>query len=221
MTLRVLMCVCAVLISVGNAQGQASIDPSAEKAIRLREELWERALQLGQQAIIDSIVAEDALLVGSNGELMTKAQADADRRKGVLKSSTTTQMIVRVFGNMAVVIGTNVEQSEYAGQDTSGQYRWTDVFEKRGGQWVVVSAHSTRIDDVPSTAVILPAEKPPVDARFGSLDGLSEDQVRARLGSPSLTQLDSRGVSTWYYDTPQGTVSVFFYRGRASLARPK
>jgi ketosteroid isomerase-like protein len=143
--------------------------------------------------VIDSIVAEDCLFLGSTGEVMTKAQADADRRKGILKASTTTQMIVRVFGDVAVVIGANVEQSEYAGQDTSGQYRWTDVFQKRGGQWVVVSAHSTRIDDVPSARAVIPAEKPTADPRLASLEGLSEDQVRARLGSPSLSQSQAQG----------------------------
>jgi len=220
------MSVGALLVSVGNAQGQVSIDPVAEKAIRLREELWERALQLGQQAIIDGIVAEDCLFVGSTGEVMTKAQADEDRRKGILKSSAITQMIVRVYGDVAVVIGANTEQSEYGGQDTSGQYRWTDVFQKRRGQWIVVSAHSTRIEESPVAAFVapsvLPAEKPfTVDPRFASIEGLSEAQVRARLGNPSLSQSDSQGITTWYFDTPEGTSRVFFYRGQASLVRPK
>jgi ketosteroid isomerase-like protein len=77
---------------------------------------------------------------------MTKTQTDADRRNTVLQASTLTQMNVRIFGNVAIVIGTNLETSRYGGQDTSGQYRWTDVFARRNGRWQVVSAQSTRVE---------------------------------------------------------------------------
>lgn len=118
-----------------------------ENVIRQLESEWEEALKKGDQATIDRIVAPDCLFVSSTGELSLKPQTDAERRAFVkLIASGTTQMNVRVFGDTAIVIGTNLETSSYRDQDTSGQYRWTDVFLRRNGRWQVVSAHSTRME---------------------------------------------------------------------------
>jgi uncharacterized protein (TIGR02246 family) len=119
-------------------------DVTAETTIRQLEKDWDAALVRGDQTTIDRIMAEDCLLVSSTGELMTKGQADADRRTHTkISASTITQINVRVFGDTAIVIGTNLETSTYDGHSTSGQYRWTDVFMKRSGRWRVVSAQST------------------------------------------------------------------------------
>ena len=117
-----------------------------EVVIRQLERDWESALVKNDQTTINRIVAEDCVFVSSTGELMTKAQADADRANSTLQFSTTPQMSVRVLGDAAVVVGMNVETSQYVGMNTSGQYRWTDVFVKRNGKWQVVSAQSTRIE---------------------------------------------------------------------------
>lgn len=52
-----------------------------------------------------------------------------------------------------------------------------------------------------------------------SIEGLNEGQVRALLGPPS-TFSQSGNMVVWYYDTPTGTLRVYFVGGRASLRRP-
>ena len=49
-------------------------------------------------------------------------------------------MKVRVFADTAVVIGGHREKSQYEGMDTSGHYRWMDVFVKRNGRWQAVAS---------------------------------------------------------------------------------
>ncbi len=44
-------------------------------------------------------------------------------------------MKVRVFGNSAVVTGSETEKSSYQGKDTSGKSAWTDVWVMRNGKW--------------------------------------------------------------------------------------
>jgi hypothetical protein len=53
-----------------------------------------------------------------------------------------------------------------------------------------------------------------------SAEGRTREQVLAMLGRPSLTETTD-GVALWYYDTPQGTLKVYFYQGTASLRRPR
>ena len=52
-------------------------------------------------------------------------------------------MKVRVFGNTAVVTGSDDEKSSYKGKDTGGHYVWTDIFVKRNGRWQAVASQGT------------------------------------------------------------------------------
>jgi len=54
-------------------------------------------------------------------------------------------MKVRVFGNTAVVTGTDTEKSSYKGKDTSGKYVWTDVFVQRNGRWQAAASQSVKV----------------------------------------------------------------------------
>ena len=54
-------------------------------------------------------------------------------------------MTLRVYGDTAVVHGLETEKSSYKGKDTSGQYRFTDVFLKRDGGWHAIATHVTRV----------------------------------------------------------------------------
>ena len=63
--------------SVLLAQSAAS---DTDTIIRLERE-WEAAILKKDQATIDRIVALDCVFVASNGELMTKAQADAEGKE--------------------------------------------------------------------------------------------------------------------------------------------
>jgi ketosteroid isomerase-like protein len=53
-------------------------------------------------------------------------------------------MRVRICGNAAVVTGRNVLQASLKGKDTSGPYRFTDVFVKRDGRWQCVATQAVR-----------------------------------------------------------------------------
>jgi len=52
-------------------------------------------------------------------------------------------MKVRVFGDTAVVTGSDDEKSSYKSKDTSGHYLWSDVFVKREGRWQAVASQGT------------------------------------------------------------------------------
>jgi len=76
-----------------------------------------------------------------------KAQALRELESGDAKieSETLGQVKVRVFGNTAVVMGSDDEKSSYKGKDTSGHWTWTDVFVKRSGRWQAAASQATRI----------------------------------------------------------------------------
>lgn len=97
-------------------------------------------------ATLDRLLADDWVYQGPDGT-QTKAQALA-----ALKSNDQSfdfiklgDMKVRVFGDTAIVTGSEDEKSSYQGKDTSGHYLWIDVFVKRQGRWQDVASQSTPI----------------------------------------------------------------------------
>ena len=118
-----------------------------EEAIKKIEHEWADALVKKDQAVIDRIESPDWMLSDPEGNLVAKAKADADLKSGTVtfESFHTDDLKVRVFGDTAVAYGLETEKSKYQGQDTSGQYRFTDVFIKRDGRWQAISTHISRV----------------------------------------------------------------------------
>ena len=87
------------------------------------------------------------MLTDPDGHLISKAKADADLKSGTLtlESFHLDDLKIRVFGQTAIAYGLETEKSKYAGKDTSGQYRFTDVFIKRAGRWQAVSTHISKV----------------------------------------------------------------------------
>jgi hypothetical protein len=58
-------------------------------------------------------------------------------------SLSPTVMAVQVFGNAAVVHGSVTEKRIRDGKDTSREFVWMNLLEKRAGKWVVVRSAGT------------------------------------------------------------------------------
>jgi len=54
-------------------------------------------------------------------------------------------MNVRIFGDTAVVTGTDDEITLKDGKKSNGHYVWTDVFVKRNGKWLAVASQTAQI----------------------------------------------------------------------------
>jgi len=97
---------------------------------------------------MDRVMADDWVGLDFQGAANTKAQAIAHVKSGTstTQSEDLGPMKVRVFGNTAIVTGSDTERSTYNGKDSSGKYVWTDVFVNRNGRWQAVASESTRVE---------------------------------------------------------------------------
>jgi|SRR5437773_9278320 len=139
--------VVAVCLSLARAMAAEEKAGNDEQIIKQLEQEWADALLKRDQAAIDRIRSADWVLTDTEGALIAKAQADADLKSGTVKfeSIKLDELKVRVDGDTAVVHGLETRKSSYKGKDTSGQYRFTDVFVKRNGRWQAVATHVTRV----------------------------------------------------------------------------
>ncbi|HEY8558892.1 MAG TPA: nuclear transport factor 2 family protein [Pyrinomonadaceae bacterium] len=103
----------------------------------------------------DRIVAEDFLIIGSNGKTLTKAEKRANVAADHTDPSTAApdsvfkideaSHKVRVFKDAAISNGFIIEKYVYQGNKVDSRVYFTCTYLKRNGKWRVVAAHYTRI----------------------------------------------------------------------------
>ena len=117
-----------------------------EKALLQLERDWSEAFVKKDVAAFDRILATEfqanwPAFIGNKKQFLGLVKGGTAKAA----SSANSEMKAFVLGDMGIVHGLATEQSSVAGKDTSGQYRYTDVFVKRDGRWQCVTAYSTKV----------------------------------------------------------------------------
>jgi hypothetical protein len=90
-------------------------------------------------------LADDYVAITPLGQITTKAETISARRSGQLRyeAMNITDMVVRVYGDTAVVTARADVKGHQLGEDFSGPYRYTRIWVRRNGQWQIVSYQAT------------------------------------------------------------------------------
>jgi ketosteroid isomerase-like protein len=100
------------------------------------------SVQRGDVARFEMILAEDFLCSNPDGSLVDKRQFLEQTARPVSISRLTPQdVIVRVMGDLAI-LHARTSYLTASGEQRHGRY--TDVWARREGSWLAVSAHVTR-----------------------------------------------------------------------------
>lgn len=129
-------------------------DSKAHKQIEKLEMQWRDAVVHNDVRVMDHLLADDYLGISANGTVETKAEELAQSRAGTLRIQNLdlSDIKVRVYGNTAVVTS-RAELTGMNGQSNiSGNYRYTRVYNKRFGQWKIISFEASRIHDADARA---------------------------------------------------------------------
>jgi uncharacterized protein (TIGR02246 family) len=138
-------CVCVGVVLAGVPQ--PSTDPAVVNTIKQLEQDMGDAMVHVDIDKLNQIYADDFATVGSSGKIITKKDLlqDFEPFHDKLVSFENGPMDVQVFGNVAVVHGSVTETRTRDGKDTSGQFVWMDLLEKRDGKWVVLRSAGSRV----------------------------------------------------------------------------
>ncbi len=125
----------------------ATADGAEEQALLQVERDWLNAVLQKDRAALDKIIAADFIGRGEEG-VKNKAQLISmlTSRSLKIESAEISNMQPMVFGDTAMVYGMTTSTESIGGRDSSGQYRWTDIFEKRDGLWQCVGSFSKKVD---------------------------------------------------------------------------
>jgi ketosteroid isomerase-like protein len=100
------------------------------------------SVQHGDVRRFDEILADDFLCSNPDGSLVDKKQFLAQTARPVTISGLTAEDVrVRILGDVAI-IHARTSYTTADGEQRNGRY--TDVWARREGRWLAVSAHVTR-----------------------------------------------------------------------------
>jgi ketosteroid isomerase-like protein len=90
-------------------------------------------------------LADDYVAITPLGQVTTKQETISARRSGQLRyeSMNVSDMVVRLYGDTAVVTARADVKGHQLGEDFSGLYRYTRVWVRRNGRWQTVSYQAT------------------------------------------------------------------------------
>jgi ketosteroid isomerase-like protein len=127
---------------------RTSLDPADQATIReiVDMERQSREASIHRDADFSQrTLAEDYVAISPLGQVTTKQDTLSARKNGQLRYDTidVSDMVVRVYGDMAVVTARADVKGHQLGEDFSGPYRYTRVWVRRTGHWLAVSYQAT------------------------------------------------------------------------------
>lgn len=119
---------------------QATIREIVEMEHQAREASIRRDADFSQRTL-----AEDYVAITPLGQVTTKQDTVSARKSGQLRYDTidVSDMVVRVYGDTAVVTARADVKGHQLGEDFSGPYRYTRVWVRKSGHWQAVSYQAT------------------------------------------------------------------------------
>ena len=125
---------------------QSDEERSDEKQILALHEAGDRALMSADLAVLAQIFADDYVQYNESGQAFTKQDVLNNLRTGAIRypSIISTSRKIRVFGDAAVVHGSESDEVEINGKRFTVGYVYLDVLRKRDGEWKLVASQLAR-----------------------------------------------------------------------------
>lgn len=99
---------------------------------------------------LGQLLAEDWLLTHSDGHVQTKSDYldELTNRARTNQEIVNEDVLLRTYGNTAVVTGVSVQSGTRDGKPWSGRFRFTRVWIQNDSGWKMVASHSSRVTPV-------------------------------------------------------------------------
>ncbi len=116
---------------------------AAESGLRMVVAEWDHAMEGNDADKIGRYMADDWIIIGSDGIVSGKQEFLGFVRSGVLRHDVmeSHDMDVRVYGDAAVVVARGISGGAFHGRPFYLTERASSVFVRRAGEWLCVSTH--------------------------------------------------------------------------------
>jgi hypothetical protein len=119
-----------------------------EREIHSLFERGDRALMTADLATLQQIFADDYAQYDPSGKVSSRQEVIDALRSGSVRypAIVSTARRIRLFGDMAIVHGSQSDEVETAGAHFSVRYLYMDVVLKRGGRWQIVGSQLAKLE---------------------------------------------------------------------------
>jgi ketosteroid isomerase-like protein len=127
------------------ATGSTAVDADVLRADDRRFE----AMQRGDGAVLDQVLADDLTYVHSTARLESKAEhiANVTAGKPHYRGIAPRERQVRVHGGVGIVNGISEMRVERDGKEQRFTVRYLAVYARTGDSWRLIAWQSTRVPD--------------------------------------------------------------------------
>ncbi len=132
--------------SAGGAKAaSASEHADVAKLTQLSND-WDKAIVAKDRKAVADNMGEDFRIIDGNGTVDGKAKFVADilDAKLTIDPYTVEDFEVRLYGDMALLSGRTHMTGKYDGKAFDSNYRYIDIYARRGGAWKIVSVQITK-----------------------------------------------------------------------------
>jgi ketosteroid isomerase-like protein len=140
----------APVFAQGTGGSKSDVVEETKQQVLKSEDLQNQALLKNDADLLGSMCADELAWTNASGVLLPKAQMLADLRSGKQKNETIKHEDIRlhVYGTTVVVTGLSTSTYQYKGKTFIGSRRFTNVWIKQGGRWMLVVHHVSAVADV-------------------------------------------------------------------------
>jgi ketosteroid isomerase-like protein len=134
-----------LLLSLLPLAAQTKPDPAAWNELQRLETVWNKAHLAGDAAALDALWADELVVTVPKMPVFNKPSSLAIWRSGKMKFTKyeTSGVLVRTFGDTAIVTGSLVRERTFMDKDILEDWRFTKVYIRRDGRWQVVAWHAS------------------------------------------------------------------------------
>lgn len=121
------------------------MDSALKKEIVEIEESLKLAMISSDIEVLNQLLSKDLVFTNHLGQLLSKSDDLAAHTKGDFKINdlSLSDQIIKPSGNVVIVSAHAKIVGSYKGETTSGNFRFTRVWEKLDNQWQVLAGHAS------------------------------------------------------------------------------
>lgn len=120
----------------------------AERDLRRLEQQWSDAFNSRDARTLDRLLAADFVFVNRNGRVMNRSEyVDMVVNHIRVISGGILDLDIRTYGTTGIAVARFTGTTSFDGSVSTSNFRFIDVWTKRGGRWIAVSSQDTLIPD--------------------------------------------------------------------------
>jgi len=123
------------------------MDSVLEKEIIEAEQSLKLAMISSDFEVLNKLLSEELMFTNHMGQILSKKDDLNAHKKGDFKIDTLslTEQVIKSAGEVVIVSAHAKIVGSYKGEVTSGNFRFTRVWEKRDSKWQVLVGHASMV----------------------------------------------------------------------------